>query len=208
MKIKFLSVLCILFFIPLTGCAKYEEDLSQNVEIYGLYLQDIISTDSSYILNESYNFNQDNTYQHIVKEVFSDTVMRDSNTSGEILVIEELSDELTKITLSQKVIDFWTREESNEILYKYKNMLGNFCEAEIPNSKTFNLELDGIWFDKDGQYHICAGAETCDCSPIKYIKKDNIIYFQSISEKGKYYTIAFYVLDEGLFSPELYKVEE
>ena len=87
-------------------------------------------------------------------------------------------------------------------------MLGDFYKIEVPSGKTFKLQLnDYAWYDEKGQYHMLCDGNKCECP--KYIRKDNIIYFQSMDEKHKdCYTIRLYIVDDGLFTPELYKVEE
>lgn len=78
-------------------------------------------------------------------------------------------------------------------------MLGTFYSAEIPDDKYFDIQLnDYCWFDKEGQYHLCDGTNCqCDTSCPKYIRKNNIIYFQSMDEEHKdCYIIGMYVVDE------------
>lgn len=88
-------------------------------------------------------------------------------------------------------------------------MLGSIDEIEVPKSKTFELHLStGVRFDEDGQYHICIDSDTCNCSELcpHYIRKSNITYFQSMDEEYKNcYSIGFYIVDKGLFYPNLIK---
>lgn len=101
-----------------------------------------------------------------------------------------------------------TGETANQTIYKYRNILGSFCEIEVPTGKTFELQLsDYTWFDEEGQYHLCNGDNCeCDTSSPKYIRKDNIIYFQLMVEEYKNcYTIGMYIVDGGIFFPDLYK---
>lgn len=222
MKNKFsIITLLAIITISLTGCTKYEKDESYDTDLYGSYSKNIEAyvsenvydidneTKYSYYLCEKYQFNTDDTYQYTVKETIYDDTVKDNSDDGNILSIEEISDDITKITLDQEITEWSTGEKSNQIIYKYKNMLGSIVEIEVPKSKTFELYLDsGVWFDEEGQYHTCIDSDSCNCSEINphYIRKSNIIYFQSMDdEHSNCYTIGCYILDNGLFCPSLYK---
>lgn len=192
----------------LTGCSKYEKDTSYNTDLYGDYSRNIESINTSYFLSENYTFDTDNTYNYIYKEVIDGTVISDVNKDGKILSVEEISDDISKITLDRELVPWSTQESSYDVIYKYKNMLGDFCEIDVPNGKTFELHLDEAWYDEDGQYHICTDINECDCKETlpKYIRKNNTIYFQSMDEEHKNcHTITAYISDNGLFFPVLYK---
>ena len=140
-------------------------------------------------------------------------INNDIDKNGKILSIEEISNDITQITLDQKVVDGSTGETSNETIYKYKNILGYFLKIEVPKGKTFKLQLsEYAWFDEEGQYQYhLSNNDICQCSDSspKYVRKGNIIYFQSMDEEHKdCYTIYYYIVDDGLFTPRLYKVEE
>lgn len=142
-------------------------------------------------------------------EVIDGKTTKNMDKSGKLLSIKKMSD-MMEITLDQEVIEFSTQENSYEIIYKYKNIIGTFEEVQIPDGKTFELHLQNVWFDEDGQYHTCTDTDTCECNATlpQYIRKDNIIYFQSMDEAHKNtYTIGYYITDNGLFYPELYKEE-
>lgn len=204
------------------GCAKYEKDESYDTDLYGSYLHTFGSynddntnqTEESsiqYYLNEMYQFNSDNTYQLTGEQIIDETT-QDINEDGKILSVEEISDDIFKIILDKEIVNWSTNEVSNQIIYKYKNMIGDFSEIEVPNGKTFELHLsDYVWYDKDGQYHApCNGNDNCNCSDScpKYIRKDNVIYFQSMDELHKdCYTIGAYIVDDGVFFPTFYKTE-
>lgn len=219
----FSFIILISITFTFTGCAKYEKDESYDTDLYGSYSHEMNAyigddvnqatedPDNQYYSYEMYQFNSDNTYHHEVKEIISNETTKDSNKDGKILSVEEISDDITKITSDQKIVDWSTQESSDEILYKYKNMLGDFTEIEVPQGKTFELQINDARYDKEGQYHLlCEGSDNCDCSNFypKYIRKDNIIYFQSMDEEHKnYYTINLYIVDNGLFCPTFYKTE-
>lgn len=200
-----LILVSIVAMIIITGCSKYEEDTSYDTDLYGKYSQSWDAVNTTYSIDETYSFNKDDTYDYMVNEVFDGETIRDSNQSGKILSVKEISNDIIEITLDQKVTDFLTQETTYQKIYKYKNMLGYFVEAEVPKSKTFELHLDECWYDEDGQQHICIDSDSCNCSELcpHYIRKSNIIYFQSMDENC--YTIGCYILDNGLFSPNLYK---
>ena len=155
-----------------------------------------------------------------IKEIIEYIVTNDSSVNGKILSTEEISNDITQIVLDQEITDGSTGETSNKTIYKYKNILGQFFKIEVPKGKTFNLFLkneystlnEGNVFNEDGFYHYCINYENCDCDKNnfgKYVRKDNIIYFQSMDEERKdCYIIGYYIVKDGLFTPELYKVEE
>ena len=192
----------------LTGCAKYEKDESYDTDLYGSYSKYIEAINISYSKNENYTFNTDDTYNHIYKEIIDGVTNNDFNINGKILSIEEISDDITQITLDKKIANWSTKDTSNQTIYKYRNILGRFYETDVPTGETFELQLnDDTWFDEEGQYHLCNGDNCeCDISSPKYIRKDNVIYFQSMDEAHKNcYTIGMYIVDNGLFIPEIYK---
>lgn len=212
MKNKFsIITLLAIITISLTGCSKYEKDESYDTDLYGSYSDYWEASNISYSQNESYTFNTDNTYNYIYKEITDGNINNDIDKDGKILSIEEISNDITQITLDQKIISWSTGETSNETVYKYKNILGQFFKIEVPKGKTFKLQLsEYAWFDEEGQYHLCNG-DNSQCSSLcpKYIRKDNIIYFQSMdAEHSNCYTIRYYIVEDGLFAPNLYKVEE
>ena len=209
-------VISICTIFTLAGCSQYEKDLSYDTDLYGTYSKNIegyaeSSENISWINDEKYILNKDNTYEYSIYEVLNDETTKDLNESGKIISVEKISNSISKITLDQEFKEWSTGETSNKIIYKYKNILGYVSEAEIPNGETFELRLsDYVWFDEEGQYHLCNG-ENCQCSGSypKYVRKNNIIYLQSIDEEhSNCYTIGSYIVDGYLFSPELYKAEE
>jgi hypothetical protein len=208
MKKNYLTMVLFLL-ISLTGCTKYEEDISYETDLYGTYSYKIEGTNILYSSNETYILNDDDTYYWTYKEVNNDEITKDYTDEGKILSIDKLSDEITIITLDKENIEFSNWESTYEILYKYKNMLGTLENVEIPDGETFELHLSNIWFDEEGQYHICTNKENCICgeSLPKYIRKDNIIYLKAV-EKGEIdYYIFGYITDNGFFYPQLYKEE-
>lgn len=233
MKDKFsIIILLAIITISLTGCSKYEKDKSYDTDLYGSYsknmeafLSDNVDdinedTNYSYYLNEKYKLNTDNTFQYNIKEIIENNITKDSSVNGKILSTEKISNDITQIVLDQEITDSSTGETSNKTVYKYENMIGSFYEIEVPKSKTFNLFLkneystlnEGNVFNEDGFYHYCINYDNCDCDKNnfgKYVRKDNIIYFQSMDEEHKdCYTIGYYIVEGGLFTPELYKTEE
>lgn len=225
MKNKFSVMIAFLAIITmsLTGCSKYEKDESYTTDLYGSYSKDIEAfvsdevnqiteeTKYSYYLFEKYEFNTDDTYKYTVKEIIYNDTTKDNSANGKILSVEEISNDITQITLDQEIKELSTGETSNQVIYQYKNVLGTLYKTEVPKGKTFELHLnDYIWFDKKGQYHLCGGSGNCDCSEScpKYIRKNNIVYFQSMDEAHRdCYTIKAYIVNDGLFFPELYKTK-
>lgn len=207
-KISITIILLAIMIISLTGCSKYEKDESYTTDLYGSYSEYVESSNVSYSRSESYTFNTDDTYNYVYKEIIDGTPNNEANINGKILSVEEISNDITQITLDQKITNWSTGETSNKTIYKYENILGSFYEIEVPKGKTFELHLnDYAWLDEEGQYHLCNGDNCeCDTSSPKYVRKDNIIYFQSMDEKHKdSYTIGMYIVEDGIFTPELYK---
>lgn len=203
-----LLLISICIMLILTSCSRYEKDSSYDTDLCGDYSENIEATNTSYFLNESYIFNTDNTYLYIYKEIIDGIVTNDINKSGKILSVEEISDDISKITLDQEVVKWSTQESSSNTLYKYKNMIGEFLKIEVPDGKTFELHLNKVWYDEDGQYHTCADINKCNCKETcpQYIRKNDMIYFQSMDEEHKNcYTISAYIMEDGLFFPELKK---
>lgn len=160
MKNKFSIIIIVsaIMTISLTGCSKYEKDKSYDTDLYGTYSDYWEAINVSFSQNESYIFNTDNTYNYIYKEIIDGNINNDTDKNGKILSIEEISNDVTQITLDYEIIDGSTGEESNKTIYKYRNMLGSFFKVKIPNGKTFKLQLSEYnWFGKDGQYHFCNG---------------------------------------------------
>lgn len=233
MKNKFSIIIVFLAIITmsLTGCSKYEKDESYTTDLYGTYSKNIEAfisdnvndidkeTKYSYYLCEKYKLNTDDTYQYTVKETIYDDTTKDNSDDGKIISIEEISDDITQITLDKEITNWSTGETSNQTIYKYMNILGGFYEVEVPKGKTFSLFLknqgstlnEGNVFDEKGCYHYCTNYNNCTCDKdgfIHYKRKDNIIYFQSMDEEHKdCYSVGIYIVDDGLFFPELYKTE-
>ena len=212
----------ILMAISITGCSKadYQKDESYETDIIGTYeINAEADSDNKTTYYKQYVLNGDNTYNY-ESNVFG----TDLKSSGNYTI----NNETENIT----IIDFdiinstSTNEESVNInsakqykkVYKYKNMLGSIIETkDLPTSETFNYIIPnetggGMAFTKDGYYHACIDINNCQCEyakDTKYIRKDNIIYF-NIKDSGNdnYWQITNYVVDDYLFSPELYKVEE
>jgi len=216
-KVSVVITLLVFITITLTGCSKYEKDESYITDVYGIYLGGIEAPSVSYSENTSYTFNADNTYNYTYKVVSNSNITNDVNTTGDILSIEEINNNITQITLDREITSWSTGETSNEIIYKYNNMLGSFYEIEVPKGKTFNLFLkneqstlnEGNVFDEEGNHHYCINHDDCNCDKnnfIQYIRKDNIIFFQSMDEEhNNSYTIGMYIVKDGIFIPELYK---
>lgn len=200
MNIKSIKLLLLLILIAtLTGCNRYEKDISQNADLYGSYCKNVVATNIKYSMTEVCTLDSNNTYTYSIKEIINSKTTKDNTLSGDIIT-EEVSADITKIIGIH-----------NNETYKYKNMLGKFYECVVPAGKTFNLQSNNLsfWFDEEGQYHLCVDISKCECSTNcpQYVRKDSIIYFQSLGEEFKNtYAIGAYIVDQGLFFPELYKI--
>lgn len=225
MKNKCRIVIVLLLITTLTGCSKYKKDESYDTDLYGTYVQKLGTDDASYVLNISYELNNNNTYNYIYNEINNGETINDANKSGKILSIEEISDNITQITLDREITEWSTGETSNEVIYKYKNMLGSFLETDVPTGKTFELVIptpSENWtgsfpnaanvFDKNGYYHSCLDVAECNDTVeehkgvfYEYVRKNNIIYFIDPSAENMNYQILYYIVDDGVFAPEYYK---
>ena len=209
MKKQKLFILFSLTVLCLSGCSKTEKDNLFDTDLYGAYSDNLNASNMNYVKEESYTLNKDNLYEHIVYEKYNDNILRDSKVDDKINNIYEINNDITEIVLNNG--------NSFEItLYKYKNMLGRFYEADVPSGKTFDLFLksedsdvnEGLAFNKDGQYHYCTNYDNCtdDSSTFtKYKHKGDYIY-QTDSDGN--WTILLYVVDDGLFGKEYTKTEE
>lgn len=224
---KIILMVLLLSMFAITGCSKYEKDTSYDTDFYGSYLKCIedVNSSISYSLNNNYIFNEDNTYNHTCKEIIDGTKNIDSDTNGKILSIEQISDDITQITLDEETTELSTDNISNKIIYKYKNMLGGLYEIDIPSGKTFDLVIptpSDNWagsypnaanvFDKNGIYHSCLDITKCEDTEenhmgvyYKYVRKNNLIYYIDPSITDMDYQILYYIIDNGLFYPELFK---
>lgn len=213
-KLSVTIILLAIMIMSLTGCSKYEEDNSYTTDLYGGYLNQIGTEGSDYFSQSKYILNTDNTYSYTSKEIQFNKITEDIINDGKILSIEETSDDITKIAL-----------DNDNILYKHKNMLGSLYEIEVPTGKTFDLVIPtpsdnwtgsypnaGNVFDKNGFYHSCLDITNCNDTEdnhigiyYKYIRKNDIVYFIDPDIENMNYQILYYVVDSGLFFPQLYK---
>lgn len=222
---KIILIVLLLSMFAIAGCSKYEKDDSYDTNLYGSYLKCIEDMNNSYSLNNNYTFNEDSTYNHKCKEIINGTKNTDSDTNGKILSIEQISDDITQITLDEEITELSTDNISNKIIYKYKNMLGGLFKLEIPSGKTFDLIIptpSDNWagsypnaaniFNKNGIYHSCLDTTNCNDTEenhmgvyYEYVRKNNVIYFIDPRIDDMDYQILYYITDNGLFFPELYK---
>ena len=145
---------------------------------------------------------------HVMKKI-GDTIQNGgTNVTGKILNQENLGSDVLRITLDNN-------GGMDIIMDKYKNMIGTFEQADIPNEKTFDLFINndsnfpnsGMVFSKDGYYHHCSDHNNCTDNTeimIPYKHKNNIIY--QVDSKGNL-VIMFYVTENGLFYPTCTKAE-
>lgn len=195
-------IFCLIFICLITGCSKTEQDSSFQTEINGTYTNNINASNTEYVKNEKYILKENsNKYVHIVYEKSDGKIINDYTNQDEINTIDKINDDVFKIELNNG-------SSFEIVLYKYKNMLGNFYKTEIPTRKTFNLLLqndesdinEGLAFNKKGYYHYCTDYDNCtDDSKTftKYKRKGNYIY--QADAKGNW-TILLYIVKDGLFS--------
>ena len=113
-------------------------------------------------------------------------------------------------------------ESENEVLYKYKNMMGGFKEVDsIPSGETFDLVLEGesqlmgetaSVYKSDGTYHYCWDYGNCinaECggSVCEYKRHGNVI---SIKDDDGIWENTWvdrkYIVEDGIFSKMYTKV--
>lgn len=183
----------------LCGCTKMEKDTSYDTDLYGTYSWTISAPEISFESKSTYKINEDNTYENSAYKK-SEGQTTEKNDSGKIIETKSINNEITKIVLEDK-------SYIDTIFYKYKNMLGEFDNVDIPNKNKFDLFLknplsslnEGVVFNSKGTYHYCTDYDNCtdDSSNfIKYKRKGNHIY--QADSKGNW-TILCYIVDGGLF---------
>lgn len=223
MKIKIIKVtILILMSISITGCSKanYQKDESYETDIIGTYeINAEADSDNKSTYYKQYVLNDDNTYNYEGNVFGTDSKSNGNytinNETENILIID--FDIINSTSTDEESVNINSAKQYKKV-YKYKNMLGDVIETkELPTSEMFNYIIPnktggGMVFTKDGYYHACIDIDNCQCDyakDTKYIRKDNIIYF-NIKGSGtdNYWQIADYVIDDYLFTPELYKVEE
>lgn len=217
MKNKYKVIVIFLLITTLTGCSKYEKDTSYTTDLYGTYSSKIGEQNSSYFLERTYTINSDNTFNSTYIETVNSETINNTDKNGKIVSIENISDDITKITF-----------EDNNIIYKYKNMLGELYITKVPSGNKFDLIIptpSENWtgsypnaayvFDKNGFYHSCLDTAKCNDTEkdhmgvyYKYIRKNNLIYFIDPSVENMNYQILYYIVDDGVFFPELYKTKD
>lgn len=129
---------------------------------------------------------------------FDGTICTYEQISGDYKYVEytisELNDDIDLIEINSWQID------------KFYNMLGNYYELdiEIPDSETFELNIEhwGIkyTFEDNGKLSV-KYDEHMPSKNFNYYRKENII-FDKDTEK-----ILFYIVKNGIFSPQYYKIE-
>jgi hypothetical protein len=216
------TIILILMAISITGCSKanYQKDESYETDIIGTYeINAEADSDNKTTYYKQYVLNDDNTYNY-ESNVFG----TDSKSSGNYTINSETEniliidfDIINSTSTDEELVNIKSAKQYKKV-YKYKNMLGSIIEMkELPTSETFNYIIPdetggGMMFTKDGYYHACIDINNCQCDyakDVKYIRKNNVIYFNiKNSVSDDYWQITNYVVDDYLFTPELYKVEE
>lgn len=200
-------ILCLIFICLMTGCSKTEQDESFNTKVYGKYSNTIETPDKTYQFKSSYTLYKDHTYLYRSYEKSNGNVKK-HKVNGNIDSIQKINEDISKITFDEKIDNSYIQSPYNDYEYKYKNMLGEYDELDIPRKSKFNLFIkntrsnlnEGLVFNKKGYYHYCTDYDDCtDDSKTftKYKRKGNYIY-QADSEGN--WTILLYIVKDGLFS--------
>lgn len=182
MKIKIIKVtILILMSISITGC---KSNQSYNKET-------LFETD---IVGEWYCQTQDGNQYLKFDETVCSYEQTDGNYKYENYTIKELNNDISVIEINSWQID------------KFYNILGNYYELdiEIPNSETFEFEFEH-WgtkytFEDNGKLYI-KYDEYIPTKSFNYYKKENIIFDKDTEN------ILFYIVENGIFSPQYYKVK-
>lgn len=220
MKSKIIKAMTfILMSISITGCSKadYQKDESYETDVVGIYeISAKTELDNEITYCKQYTLNSNNTYNY-ESNVFGTSV----KSSGEYAVYNETSNiiridfDITNYSSDNEESVNINSAKQYKTVFKYKNMFGSIDEAkDFPTSKTFNYIIPfktggGMVYTKDGYCHACIEINNCQCDnakEMKYIRKDNVIYVNiKDSVSDDYWQIGGYVVDEYLFTPELYK---
>ena len=213
MRKRKLLVLFSITVLLLSGCNKTEKDSSFDTDLYGTYESNIEASNIGYQLKVSHTFNTNNTYVGKYYEKSNGEIVDDSTQKANIINIEDVNDDIEKITTDEEKTYFSGVAYPTTDFYKYKNMLGGFYKTEVPKDKTFDLFIknessdinEGHMFSEDGLYHYCTNYDNCtdDSSTFtKYKHKGNYIY-QADSDGN--WTILMYAVEDGLFCKEYTK---
>lgn len=176
------ATILILMSISITGCNSNKKSNENS-----LYETDIIGEWVCTMQNDSLYLKFDESV--CTHEVYSGYYEYKNYT------INELNDDIDLVEINS-----WQ-------LYKFYNILGNYYEIneEIPDVETFKLDVEN---DGSIEYTFTINGELSikydDYIPVKtynYYKKENIIYDKD-TEK-----ILFYIVKNGIFSPQYYKVK-
>lgn len=222
MKSKVLKLLIIaIMFVNVVGCVKVDrqKDTSFETDIVGAYeIKGQTDEDNEITYYKKYMLEDDNSY------AYESSVFGTESKSNGIYTANNLTSNIIEIDFDIKNVSF-DNEDSVDVnsarqykkVFKYKNMIGSIVAANnIPNTETFDYVISdefggGMSFSKDGQYHNCINLKDCkcdyaSCAGAKYVRKDNIIYFNT-GESNNYWSISNYIVDDYLFTPELYKIK-
>lgn len=222
MKKKFMKWTALaMTFVLFAGCTskQYQEDKSFETDISGIYSLESYDEEYGLILQRDYKVEKDNTFEY--QGMFMDLECYQSGT----LQTEVISNEITKVIFDIANIEIKPNEDSiylndakmPENIYKYKNMLGQITKVDdFPTSKTFDYVLPdgsggGMVYTKKGHYHLCKNIQDCndDYAGADYVRENNIIYFHiEGADSDSYWQIANYVVDDYLFTPDVYKEKE
>lgn len=213
MRIRKLLILSTIGIMCLTGCSKTAKDTLYDTDLYGTYIRELWSEDNEYKRKTLYTFKSNDTYEYSDSEKING---KTNNTTKKHLINnkKKINDDITKIQLNT--------DDSERSIYKYKNMLGDYYKAKIPNGKRFDLKIKyenpnygsddayGMSFTKDGLWHSCSNLNNCQCEKndmffITYKRKGNYIYEKN--DDGDW-ALIYYIVDGGLFYPEYYKEED
>ena len=216
MKKQKLFIVASIGLLLLSGCSKTEKDISFDTEMYGTYSENINASNMDYQRIVAHTFNKDNSYVGTYFEKSDNKILKDSKTEAKIINVENINGDIQSITTDEKISYFSGKDSQNKKFYKYKNMLGEFYQAEIPKQKQFDLFLQnkyssitgGLLFNKDGLYHYCTNYDNCTDDSntfIKYKYKDNHIY--QADSQGNWIILA-YIVEDGVFIGEYTKDKE
>lgn len=181
MKRKIIKIaILILLAISITGC---KGSYSHNED--SLYETDIVGEWCCQM--------QDRNQYLKFDETICTYMQIEGNYEYENYTINELNNDISIVEINSWQLD------------KFHNILGNYYELDIkiPDSETFDLNFEHLGckysFSLDGKFSI-KYDEYIPAKTYIYYKKENIIYDKDTDK------ILFYVVENGIFSPQYYKV--
>ena len=195
--LQFLLIICLV--LSISGCAKYYPvEQIYDTEIYGVYSKTLPDHEP---YKQELCFENNGQYKYTISDesgfdIFHITgTFTEKTINGDIVQIRLNNYSLPKISGGSYTTELIT----DEILYKYKNMIGHYIQTNIKVGDTFTITS---YSDNQRWYTFSpCGTATLNINKdkvIPYIIKNNIIWMDFLSD-GNYMPM-YYLVEDGVFS--------